>query len=211
MLYPTCWFVSFGLVACFWFEGNMNSTIVTHIHDRLMTQRQALANWLHSTPASERQIRLGVAPDQAVSTRLEVLDHAIEKAENETLDICEVCHGHIEPELLEMNYSCCVCMDDLSTEDKRRLEADLELSQQVQQALLPQESPEIPGLEVAVFSRPARIVSGDYFDFFRFKDNTHGLTIGDVVDKGLAASLLMASMQASLKILVSDNSSRQTV
>lgn len=185
----------------------MNSTIITHIHDRLMTQRQALANWLHNTPASERQTRLGVASDQAVSTRLEVLDHAIDKAEHDTLDICEVCQGHIEPELLEMNYSCCVCMDDLSPEEKRRLEADLELSQEMQQALLPQEPPDMPGLEIAVFSRPARIVSGDYFDFFRFKDNTYGLAIGDVVDKGLAASLLMASIQASLKILVTDNTS----
>jgi sigma-B regulation protein RsbU (phosphoserine phosphatase) len=189
----------------------MATTFVTQLHDRLVQQRQSLANWLRSAPSSERQTRLGAAPEQAVTARLEVLDHAIEKAENQTLDICDVCHGHIEPELLEMNYSCCVCMDDLSVEDKRKLEADLELSQQVQQALLPQASPEIPGLDVAAFSRPARIVSGDYFDFFRFKDDTHGLTIGDVVDKGMAASLMMASMQASLKILVSDNTSPQVV
>ena len=189
----------------------MATTLVTHIHDRLLAQRQSLANWLHNTPASKRQTCLGAAPEQAVETRLEILDEAIEKCEGDELGVCEVCHGHVEIERLEMDFTARVCLEHLSEEEQRRLEDDLELSQQVQQALLPQQSPEIPGLDVAAFSRPARIVSGDYFDFFRFKDDTHGLTIGDVVDKGMAASLLMASMQASLKILVSDNTSPQAV
>jgi len=189
----------------------MSTTLVTQIHDRLLAQRQALADWLHNTPASKRQTRLGTATELAVETRLEVLDEAIEQCECDELGVCEVCHGHIETERLEMDFTARVCLEHLSEEEQHRLEDDLELSQQVQQALLPQQSPEIPGLEVAVYSRPARIVSGDYFDFFRFKDNTHGLTIGDVVDKGMAASLLMASMQASLKILVSDNTSPQAV
>jgi sigma-B regulation protein RsbU (phosphoserine phosphatase) len=189
----------------------MAATLVAHIHDRLLVQRQALANWLHNTPANKRQTRLGAASEQAVETRLEILDEAIEKCEGDELGVCEVCHGTIETMRLEMDFTARVCLEHLSEEEQRRLEDDLELSQQVQQALLPQQSPEIPGLDVAAFSRPARIVSGDYFDFFRFKDNTHGLTIGDVVDKGLAASLLMASMQASLKILVADNTSPQAV
>jgi sigma-B regulation protein RsbU (phosphoserine phosphatase) len=189
----------------------MATTFVSRLHDRLVEQRQLLANWLHSAPPIERQTRLGAASEQAVETRLEILDQVIEQCECDELGVCDVCHGHIEVERLEMDFTARVCLEHLSEEEQHRLEDDLELSQQVQQALLPQQSPEIPGLEVAAFSRPARIVSGDYFDFFRFKDNTHGLTIGDVVDKGMAASLLMASMQASLKILVSDNTSPQAV
>ena len=66
-------------------------------------------------------------------------------------------------------------------------------------------------MELAAFSQPAHIVGGDYFDFLRFRDNTHGLVIADVVDKGLAASLLMASLQASLRILVADSDSPDKV
>ncbi len=183
------------------------TAFVSRIHDQLLIQRQALSNWLRTAPATERQTRLGSASVKEVETRLEVLEHAIEQCDCEELGVCQVCHGHIEPELLEMDFTACVCLEHLSAEEQHRLEDDLELSQQVQQALLPQQTPDMPGLEIAAFSRPARIVSGDYFDFFRFKDNSYGLTIGDVVDKGMAASLLMASLQASLKILVSDNTS----
>jgi sigma-B regulation protein RsbU (phosphoserine phosphatase) len=83
-----------------------------------------------------------------------------------------------------------------------QLEADLELSQKVQKALLPQHAPNIPGLDLAIFSRPAQIVGGDYFDFFQFPDGSHGLAIADVAGHGMSASLLMASVQTALRTLV---------
>jgi sigma-B regulation protein RsbU (phosphoserine phosphatase) len=119
--------------------------------------------------------------------------------------LCEVCHDHIEPSRLEMDYTTCVCLDHLSAAEKSRLESELELSTKVQQALLPQQAPEITGLELAAFSRPAEIVGGDYFDFFRFRDGAHGLVIGDVAGHGMSTSLLMASLQASLQTLVLDH------
>jgi sigma-B regulation protein RsbU (phosphoserine phosphatase) len=116
--------------------------------------------------------------------------------------VCTVCHKAIEPELLEMDYTSGVCLDDLAPEQKRSLEFELELAQSVQRSLLPQEVPEIPGLEVAAFSRPAQIVGGDYFDFFRWEDGTHGLVIADVAGHGISASLHMASVQTLLRTLV---------
>lgn len=101
-----------------------------------------------------------------------------------------------------MDYACCVCLDHFSAEERERLEFELELSTKVQKALLPQQALEIPGMEVAAFSRPATIVGGDYFDFYRFRDGAYGLLIGDVAGHGMAASLIMASLQASLRILV---------
>lgn len=133
---------------------------------------------------------------------MQVLETAIEKTEDQTLGLCEVCHDYIETGRLEMDYTCCVCLDHLSADEKNRLE--LELATKVQQALLPQQAPEVPGLELAAFSRPADIVGGDYFDFFRFRDGAHGLAIGDVAGKGMSASLLMASLQASLHTLAPD-------
>jgi sigma-B regulation protein RsbU (phosphoserine phosphatase) len=81
------------------------------------------------------------------------------------------------------------------------------LAQDVQKMLLPQEVPNIPGLEIAVFSRPAQIVGGDYFDFIDFSNGFHGLAIADVADHGVSASLHMASIQALLRTLVPVNKS----
>ncbi len=185
----------------------MGNSVFDRVRTSLVAQRQNLAAWLEGTPSQEKQLRLGPAGEGAVQAHLQVLDTALDKAADHTLGLCEVCQGYVEPSRLEMDYTACVCIDHLAAEERRRLESDLELSQKVQQALLPQQVPSIPGLELAAFSQPARIVGGDYFDFLRFRDNTHGLVIADVVDKGMAASLLMASLQASLRILVADSDS----
>lgn len=182
----------------------MDTNVFELIRDSLQEQRQNLSNWLSGTPSWKKQIRLGPLNEEAVQDHLHVLDTAIEKADDQTLGLCEVCHEPVETGRLEMDYTTCVCLDHLSPEEQSRLEAELELSTKVQQALLPHHEPEIPGLEVSAFSRPAEIVGGDYFDFFRFRDGAHGLAIGDVAGHGMSASLLMASLQASLHALVPD-------
>jgi sigma-B regulation protein RsbU (phosphoserine phosphatase) len=90
-------------------------------------------------------------------------------------------------------------------EERHQLESELALAQEVQKTLLPQEVPNIPGLEIAAFSRPAQIVGGDYFDFVDFSNGLHGLAIADVAGHGVSASLHMASIQALLRTLVPIN------
>lgn len=183
----------------------MDTNVIQQIRADLEDQRASLADWLSRAPAPERQIRLGPTDEKAVQAHLQVLDTAIEKAVDESLGLCEVCHDYVEPDRLLMDYTCCVCLDHLSPEEKDRLEFELQLSARVQQALLPQQVPEIPGLEVAAFSRPAEIVGGDYFDFIHFSDQAPGLVIGDVAGHGMSASLLMASVQATLRTLALDH------
>jgi sigma-B regulation protein RsbU (phosphoserine phosphatase) len=55
--------------------------------------------------------------------------------------------------------------------------------------------------QIAAHAQPAQIVSGDYYDYFSFRETVQGVAIADVMGKGLAASLLMANLQASLRIL----------
>jgi sigma-B regulation protein RsbU (phosphoserine phosphatase) len=179
----------------------LDTNVFQQIRADLEDQRKSLADWLSSTPTLERQVRLGPADEEAVQAHLQVLDTAIEKAVDQTLGLCQVCHDYVEPDLLAMDYTCCVCLDHLSPDEKDRLELELQLSTRVQQALLPQQVPEIPGLEVAAFSRPAEIVGGDYFDFFSFSDSVPGLVIGDVAGHGMSSGLLMASVQATLRTL----------
>lgn len=182
--------------------NHVNSQVLQHFRERLLETRQNLTKWLQSTPSPRKQICLGAANERDVQAHLDVLDTALEKTKAETLGLCTICHEPIQTEYLEMDYTACVCIDHLSPEEKRRLEYELELSQVVQKALLPQQVPEIFGLEIAAFSRPAEIIGGDYFDFFRFGDGSHGLAIADVAGKGVSASLLMASVQIALHSLV---------
>jgi sigma-B regulation protein RsbU (phosphoserine phosphatase) len=118
-----------------------------------------------------------------------------------------VCHGQIETDLLEIDYTASVCIEHLSEEEVRHLETQLELAQSVQRTLLPQEVPNVPGLEIAAFSRPAQIVGGDYFDFIEFGSGYHGLAIADVAGHGVSASLHMASIHAMLRAMASMSNS----
>lgn len=189
----------------------MDTKILQRFRENLFQQRQNLLDWLRNTPTEKRRIHLGPANEQEAKVHLEVLESALAKADDKTLGLCEVCHDYVETDRLEMDFTVCVCIDHYSAEQKRRLESELELSHKLQKALLPQQWPEVPGLQIAAFSQPAEIVGGDYFDFFRFHDNTHGLAIADVMGKGVPASMLMASLQASLRILGPENDSPATV
>jgi sigma-B regulation protein RsbU (phosphoserine phosphatase) len=180
----------------------MEASVFDRIRVNLLAKRHSLAEWLRAAPARTLQMRLGPAAEAGLKAHLSVLDTSIAKAKDHTLGRCQVCHGYVDPELLEMDYTSCICLDHFSEAERRLLEADLELAQKVQKALLPQQTPTIPGLELAVFSRPAQIVGGDYFDFFHFADGTHGLAIADVAGHGMSASLLMASLQTALHTLV---------
>jgi sigma-B regulation protein RsbU (phosphoserine phosphatase) len=76
---------------------------------------------------------------------------------------------------------------------------ELEIAREVQERLFPQNYPAIAGLDCAGYCRPARGVGGDYYDFLQLEDGRLGIAIGDVSGKGIAAALLMASLQASLR------------
>jgi sigma-B regulation protein RsbU (phosphoserine phosphatase) len=185
----------------------MEATLFQRVQKSLLEKRQNLTNWLKETPAPKKRVQLGALDDQAIQAHMHIIDTSIGKLEDQTLGICEVCHGQIEPGLLEMDYTACVCLDDLSERERRQLETELEFLKSVQNALLPQQLPAIPGLDIAVFSRPAQIVGGDYFDFFQFRDGAQGLAIADAMGHGVSASMLMTSMQTALRTLVPEHDS----
>ncbi len=78
-------------------------------------------------------------------------------------------------------------------------EQELARAREIQQSLLPKSIPVISGFEVAAAWRPARTVSGDYFDVFRLSSSKTALCIADVVGKGVSAALLMANVQAAVR------------
>src|SRR5262245_3875039 len=183
----------------------MDTQILKRFREKLSSQKQNLLDWLQNTPTDARKINLGPEKADSVQSRLQALDAALAKADNETLGLCQVCHEYVETGRLEMDFTAEVCIDHFSKEQRRQLEMELELSHQMQKALLPRELPEIAGFQLAAFSQPATIVGGDYFDFFQFRDGAQGIAIADVMGKGLPASMLVASLQASLRILGPEN------
>jgi len=185
----------------------MEALLLERMREGLLQKQDNLTEWLHATPLGKKKVLLGPSTEQSVHARLDVIDDAISKADSKTLGKCEVCHEVVETELLEVDYTACVCIEHLSKEERHQLESELELAQDVQKTLLPQEVPKIPGLEIAAFSRPAQIVGGDYFDFVDFSNGLHGLAIADVAGHGISASLHMASIQALLQTLVPVNKS----
>ena len=85
--------------------------------------------------------------------------------------------------------------------DKQRLENELVIAQEVQAQLFPQESVQLASLEVHGFFRPARTVSGDYYDFFTLDSDRLILAVGDISGKGISAALLMATIHSAVRAL----------
>jgi sigma-B regulation protein RsbU (phosphoserine phosphatase) len=82
---------------------------------------------------------------------------------------------------------------------RERLNREVEIAREVQERLFPQKLPVIAGLDFAGHCRPALGVGGDYYDFLALPRGQLGVAIGDVSGKGIAAALMMASLQASLR------------
>jgi sigma-B regulation protein RsbU (phosphoserine phosphatase) len=87
----------------------------------------------------------------------------------------------------------------LVAKEKERLEADIEIAREVQSQLFPREVPRLPTLRVRAVCQPARLVSGDYYDYEMVGDEQVALAIADVAGKGISAALLMAAIQSSLR------------
>jgi phosphoserine phosphatase RsbU/P len=86
----------------------------------------------------------------------------------------------------------------VEVKEKEKFESELEIARQVQTQLFPREVPKLKTLELAGVCHPARVVSGDYYDFIPLDSRSTALVIGDISGKGISAALLMASVQSSL-------------
>lgn len=94
--------------------------------------------------------------------------------------------------------------------EKERLQNEISIAQEVQANLFPQKSSNLPRLELHGVCKPARSVSGDYYDFLVFHEQAHdgkpgrkevgvGIAIGDISGKGISAALLMATLHSAVR------------
>jgi sigma-B regulation protein RsbU (phosphoserine phosphatase) len=95
--------------------------------------------------------------------------------------------------------------------EKQRQDRELQMARDIQRSLLPPRPPEVPGFEVAAESRSCYEVGGDWYDWIDLEGGRLALVIADVSGKGTPASLLMASVSASLRALAGTAASAQVI
>jgi sigma-B regulation protein RsbU (phosphoserine phosphatase) len=95
-------------------------------------------------------------------------------------------------------------------QEKERMQSELTIAQEVQANLFPQQVHDLPTLQLFGICRPARTVSGDYYDFLIFHHADHpdgsqgtesgvGIALGDISGKGISAALLMATLHSAVR------------
>jgi len=136
---------------------------------------------------------------------LHEVDEALHRMDIGTYGLCEVCHDPVEPERLLADPLTRFCLGDLTPREQRALEEDLELAARIQMGLLPPATQKIDGWEVCYHYQPAGAVSGDYCDLIKGDDRSLHFVLGDVSGKGVAASMLMAHLNAMFRTLISIN------
>jgi sigma-B regulation protein RsbU (phosphoserine phosphatase) len=83
--------------------------------------------------------------------------------------------------------------------EKERLQSELEIAHEVQAQLFPQANVGTSSLELHGICRPARIVSGDYYDFLSYGPEQVMIAVGDISGKGISAALLMATIHSAVR------------
>jgi len=81
------------------------------------------------------------------------------------------------------------------SQDKRKMDEQLAIAQEIQRALLPQPERTLPYVNACSQNLPCHQIGGDYFDYFNLEDGRFGFVVGDVAGKGMPAALLASLIQ----------------
>jgi sigma-B regulation protein RsbU (phosphoserine phosphatase) len=138
---------------------------------------------------------------------LNEVDAALARMEAGTYGICEACHGSVEKDRLLADPLVRLCLDHLSSDQRRALEQDLELASKLQRGLLPAMNLTFGGWTASYHYRPLGLVSGDYCDLITRENGSKNLffALGDVSGKGVAASMLMSQLHAIFRTLTASD------
>lgn len=134
--------------------------------------------------AAIESLRSG-ATDYVLKSRLSRLAPAVQRALAETRERAEL--KKVEESLRESELR------------RYQMQVELAFAADVQSRLLPRSCPYIPGFQVAARCMPAKQVGGDFYDWQEAASGIWTLTLGDVMGKGIAAAMLMATVRASIR------------
>lgn len=95
--------------------------------------------------------------------------------------------------------------------EQERLRSEIEIAASIQQNLLPDEGPEIDGVEFAAYFEPTAAIGGDYYDVFVLSENKVAVAIGDVAGHGLSTGIVMAMVKAAITTLVEEQTDEEAL
>ncbi|MEM9481348.1 MAG: GAF domain-containing SpoIIE family protein phosphatase [Verrucomicrobiota bacterium] len=147
------------------------------------------------------------APLQYGEKKLGVLVVANEKAQQFTSNDFDVFRSVAEQSAFALGTA--LVHDEL--EAKRDIERELRTAREVQKILLPTEPPKLDQFRIVGANAPAKLVSGDYFDYIQVDDIHYGVAIADVSGKGIGASLIMAMCRSVMHAKARQNLSPAAV
>jgi phosphoserine phosphatase RsbU/P len=163
------------------------------LRQQLVSRRERLEHAITASPGSLGRTNL--------SHLLQEVDQALARMEDGSYGLCEICREPIENERLSADPLVRLCLDHLTIPQQRLLEQDLELASRIQSALLPKAGVVHGGWRAAFHYQPFGLVSGDYCDLLPAEDGSLYFMLGDVSGKGVAASMLMAHLNATMRVL----------
>ena len=92
-------------------------------------------------------------------------------------------------------------MLSLRERERSRLRGEIDDARKIQLSILPRSAPELPWLDLASVSLPAKEVGGDYFDFFKLEGDCLAIVVGDVAGHGVASGLMLYGVRSCLYML----------
>jgi phosphoserine phosphatase RsbU/P len=170
----------------------MANQIETNLRDQLIDRHQKLETAI-----------VNIGESAQLRNLLREVDTALERLNNGSYGLCEVCHDPIEKDRLINDPLVRFCLDHLTPREQEALERDLHLAAQIQEKLLPEPDFAVHGWQVALHYEAFGPVSGDYCDLVDGEENNLYFMLGDVSGKGVAAAMLMTQLHAMFRTLIS--------
>ena len=170
----------------------MAISIDTSARQALVERRRRLRHATSDVTAAPDLVRL-----------IAEVDAALERVERGTHDLCCVC-DELMPDELERHPMGRYCLCDLSSDQVRALENDLETAWSIQAGLLPAQDVSVGGWTSHFRYLPAGPVSGDIVDLVTDSDDSLYFLVGDVAGKGVSAALLIAHLGAHFRRLAEE-------
>ena len=87
---------------------------------------------------------------------------------------------------------------------EQMVQKDLQVAYNIQKSMQAKIVPHLKNFDIAATSVPARAIGGDYYDYFQLDDNRLGITMTDIVGKGIPAALIMAFFKGVMQTSVSE-------
>ncbi len=84
--------------------------------------------------------------------------------------------------------------------EQQRMQRELQVAQEIQQMLLPDDFPNVIGYDITSYYQAAKEVGGDLFDFVEVDEHTTGICVADVSGKGVPGSMVMTMIRTALRL-----------